>query len=211
MPTNTIASFYQVGGLNFRGVLQRTQEEQIGYEITLNPGVAGALSAAADGGVDGLPTGHGFEVNDIVDLHWADPTDGTHKVGIRIKIDVANTNDVEFAATSPTPHGDAFPAEDTPVVLSYQQQHTALFASSNLAILAAKCSVKSLVEFWAVSSAVLAHKFAGGDAWSWASDQGFANPLGSNSLYSIRLSNGSEEAGTFNLGMLLNSALAAQV
>jgi len=211
MLTNKVASFYSVAGSQFRGEVQRSEDEQIGYDITLNPGIAGAFSDAADGGVDGLPTGHGLEVDDIVDVHWTDPTDGSHKVAIRVKIDVANTNDVEFAATSPTPHGDAFPAEDTEVVISYQQQYTALFASGNLEILAAKCTVRSLVEFWNVSAAVLAHKFDAGAAWDWVSDQGYANPLGSNSMYSIRLSNGSTDEGVFNLGMLLNAELPAQI
>jgi len=201
MPTGRIATNYAIAGMNFISDVQRTAEGGINQTVPLAAGVAGAVSAAA--GVDGLPTGHGFAGAEVIDIHWDDPVTGFAKCRYSTPIDAAAANSITLFAGS----GDALPAEDTPVVISYLTYIDIDFDGDFAEIVAMKCSVNSFVNFTRTVGGVakVVHLVAD-ELWSWVSDQNVANPLTGNAIGYINLSNASVTAGTFYCGVAYNSS-----
>lgn len=206
MPTIEIESKYSVGGVVFDGSISRTAVGQTILDIVLDPGVAGVLSDAEDGGVEGLPTGHGFEVDDLVDVHWISPTDGTPKVSAQFTIDVANANDIEFAG-SPAPYGDGFPLPylGLSVVVSRAKEKIIGFSGGGLTMITVQSNVVSSADFRTVSASTVLKRLPAGELWSWASDLGVTNPFGSSIIAMLRTSNGETVAGLLSVAVLFDS------
>jgi len=202
MLTATIASTFSVGGIAFTSQASRSAAGQIGHNITLPAGVAGAISAA---GVDGLATGHGIAGSDVVDVHWTDPADGTHKCRRGLTVDTANANDIEFDET-PTGEGDALPAEDTAVIVGLQVEVNTDFDGDDMEIVAVRSSQRAVIDFRDAAASLSAVKLPAAEAWSWVSGQGVANPLTGDPVDKAVASNGSTTAATLNLGILYASA-----
>lgn len=202
MLTATIAATYTVGGISFTSQASRQAVGQIGHVLTLPAGVAGAISAA---GVDGLADGHGFEALDVVDVHWTDPADGSHKCRRGVTIDTANANDIEFD-NDPAAEGDALPAEDTAVVVAQRAEINTDFDGDDAKVVAARCGQRAVVDFRSAAASLSAVKLPAAEAWSWMSDQGVANPLTGDPVDKAVASNGSTTAAALNLGILYDSA-----
>jgi hypothetical protein len=203
MQTGTITSQCTVGGISFSAAVSQQGEGQISHVATIPAGSAGAISAA---GVDGLVTGHGISVSDVIDVHWLDPADGTHKVRRGLTVDVSNANDIEFDEI-PAGEGDALPAVDTAVVVSVQVIVTSAFDGDLVLMIAAKMTQLAFMDLRDAGGSELAQKFAANGLWWWATGQGFTNPIAADDITEIRISNGSIAAATFYLGILYDSAV----
>lgn len=201
MLTATITSSYSVGGIAFVSTASRQAEGQIGHVLTLPAGVAGAISAA---GVDGLATGHGILDTDTVDVHWDDPTDGSHKCRRGLAVDTVAANAITFD-NDPAAEGDALPAEDTAVVVSLRVTVNTDFDGDDVEVVAARCTQRAVVDFRAAAASLAAVKLPAGEAWSWMSDQGAANPLTGDPVDTVVASNGTVTEATLNLGALYQS------
>lgn len=163
--------------------------------------MAGAISAT---GVDGLATGHGLQVSDLIDVHWTDPVDGTHKCRRGITVDVSNENDIEFDDV-PAAEGDALPDTDTAVVVGLQVEIDTDFAGNNVEMVACRITQRAIADFRAVAASVVAVKLAAAEAWHWISGQNIANPLADELVDVVRVSNGSIATATVELGVLYQS------
>lgn len=201
MQTGRISASIVVGGIQFSSSVSRQAEGQVSHVVVLPAGVAGAISAA---GVDGLATDHGIAGSDVVDVHWTDPADGTHKCRRGLLVDTANANDIEFDET-PAGEGDELPAEDTAVIVSVQVAIETDWDGDDVEMIAAKMTARGVADFRAAAASVAAVKMVSGEAWSWVSDQGVDNPLTGDPVASVIVSNGMTASATFYLGLLYQS------
>lgn len=199
--TATINAQYTIGGIAFSGSSSQSAEGQIGQVVSLAAGVAGAISSA---GVDGLATGHGISGSDVIDVHWTDPSDGSHKCRRGLTVDTANANDIEFDET-PAGEGDSLPAEDTACVVSVQTVVTCPFDGDLLLMIAAKSTQIAVADFRDAGGSELVLTFAANGTWSWETGKGFSNPVASDDIVQVKVSNGSTTAATFYLGILYDS------
>ena len=201
MQTAQITGNYVVGGISFTSTVSRSAEGQISHVVDLPAGVAGKISAS---GVDNLATGHGIQAADVIDVHWTDPTDGSHKCRRGLTVDAANANDIEFDET-PAGEGDALPAVGTDVFVSVQTVISTDWDGDDAEMVACKSTVRAMADFREAAASQEAVKLVAGEAWSWVSGQGVANPFAGNPVVSIKLSNGGATAGKFYLGLLYQS------
>ena len=202
MQTGQIVSQCVVGGISFPSTVTRYGEGQVSHVVAL---IAGATGLINDGvGVDGMETGHGITGAMVIDVHWDDPGDGTHKCRRGLLVDTANANDIEFDEV-PAGLGDALPADETPVIVSEQVIIDTDWEADLLAMIASKCTQRAVADFWDLGGSELTLKQVAGEAWTWASDQGVANPLDGDTVDLLYVSNGSATAATFYLGLLYQS------
>jgi hypothetical protein len=201
MQTARIASSILVGGIQFSSTVTRQATGEISHVPVLDAGVAGLVSAT---GVDGLPTGHGIIQTDVIDVHWTDSGDGTHKCCRGLTVDSATTNAIVFNDT-PAHEGDAMPAEETPVVVSVQTVIETDWDGDLTKMIGCRCANRACVDFRSSSASIAATKLVAGEGWWWASDQSIANPLAGETVDTIRVSNGSTTEATFYFGVLYAS------
>lgn len=199
--TGRITVTVSMGGQAFSGNTSRDGEGCLTQVVTLPAGSAGAISAS---GVDGLVTGHGIAGSSVIDVHWSDPSDGSHKCRRGITVDGTATNAITFDET-PEGEGDALPSEDTAVVVSVQVPIVSAFDGDQLMIIAAKSGTRSIVDFRTSSASALAQKLVAGETFSWATDQGVTNPMAGDDIASMVATNGETTATTLYISMLLNS------
>ena len=201
MQTAQIVSSITCGGINFTSSVSRQAEGQISHVVVLPAGVAGAISAT---GVDGLVEGHGIEASDVIDVHWSDPADGSHKCRRGLTVDTAGATSIAFDE-DPAGAGDALPAEDTAVVVSVQVSIDTDFDGDLVQMVAVKTAQRAMVDFRKTGASLLAIKCVAGEAWSWASGQSVANPLTGDPVDAIVVSNGSVSETTMYVGILYES------
>lgn len=206
MPTATITRNVSIGGMSLPSSINRTEEGSISHEITLAAGKAGEVTA--DGaGVDGLDTGHGLSVSDVVDLHWT--ADGDHKVRYGIVIDASNANDVEFDNV-PAAEGDAVPAENTEVVICVQQVIDTDVDFNDAKLVSVHCTQRGHCAFTNDDPVTqLGLKVAADTTWIWNEGEGITNPfIGETDdvMDEINVSNGTVTAATLKIGILYDSA-----
>jgi hypothetical protein len=202
MQTSRIQSNYNVGGVAFTATASRSAEGQISHIVDVPAGVAGAISAT---GADGLTTGHGIIQTDVVDVHWSDPADGSHKVRRGVTIDTAAANAVTFD-NSPAAEGDALPAEDTAAVLSKQVPVTrGTWDGDALEMIGLKSNRRACVDFRSDSASVAALKLVAEEGWAWVSGQSVANPFAGETVATLVISNGSTSAMVLSCGVLYQS------
>jgi len=199
--TSTVTLNYVIGGTSFSSKETKTAEGAISHVLDLPAGIAAVRTTP---GSDTMVTGHGLVATDIVDVHWDDPTDGTHKVRRGLTIDIANANDVTFDET-PAGEGDALPANGTALVLGKQVVVSTLFDGDDLELVATKCDVKSMVDMRTVAASKQAQKLAAGASWFWLKGFGFTNPLAASDITEAKASNGSVTAGTVNFALMYQS------
>lgn len=200
MQTATISQSISVGGIAFSSQLTREAEGGISQVVDLPAGVAGAISAA---GVDGLATGHGIAGSAVIDVHWADPTDGSHKCRRGITVDTTATNAITFDET-PAGAGDSLPAEDTAVVVSVQTPVTLAVDGDDIVTIAVRGQYAAIADFRTAEASLLAQKLIASEAWMYISGQG-ANPLTGDPIASLVLSNNSTYINRIHLGILYDS------
>ncbi|MFA5265154.1 MAG: hypothetical protein WC378_15130 [Opitutaceae bacterium] len=172
MQTGKITSSIRIGGISFGSTIERFGEGIFGQIPPIPAGVAGAISAA---GVDGLAEGHGFEAEDVVDVHWTE--DGEAKCARGLTVGVAEATEIEWDAYSSL-EGDALPDEDTEVVVSKQVTINKMsFDGTSVEMIAAKCTKAAVVDFRTDEASKKAAKLIAEEAWSYYSGQEGDNPL----------------------------------
>jgi hypothetical protein len=201
MQTGSSTSSFSVGGLAFTSTVSRQGEGIVGHVVDIPAGVAGAISAT---GVDGLADGHGILDTDVIDVHWTDPSDGTHKCRRGIAVDTSSANAITFD-NDPAAEGDALPAEDTDVIVSVQVVIETEWDGDDVEMIACKATQRAIADFRSAAASLMAAKLPSGEAWSWASGQGTTNPLTGDPVASVVISNGSTTAAIFSLGLLYQS------
>lgn len=199
--TGTVTTVYSIGGISFSCKATRTGEMNVGQNVVIPAGKAGAISAS---GVDGLVTGHGIVGSDLIDIHWSDPSDGTHKCRRGVTVDSAAANAITFD-DSPAAEGDALPAEDTQVVVSVQVPIVMAFDGDLLLIIGAKTSQRAMVDFRDSEGSELAVKLTANEGWGWTVDQGVTNPMAADDIVLLNASNGSTTETTLQISGLLDS------
>lgn len=197
----TITLNFSIGGQTFSASETRTAEGAIGHNITLPAGVAGSMNGTTI--VDGLETGHGFEVGDAFDLHYVTVA-GVHSVVRGLEVDTANTNDIVFD-TSPASEGDALPATLYDVVISVQIEVDTDYDGDLIEIIACKSTVLAMVDIRTSSASKQAQKLAANASWFWITEWGYDNPFDSSVIDVIRVSNGSTSAGVVLISTLYQS------
>lgn len=190
-----------VAGLTFNISAPREAEGQVSHVVVLEPGIAGAISAA---GVDGLVEGHGIQQGDKIDVHWSDPSSGDHKCRRGLVVDTAETTSIEFDE-SPAGEGDALPDEDTAVVVDVQTEVATSWDGDDLELLVCGATGRMMADFRTAVESKNAAKLASGVLSWWLSDISMTNPYTGDPITVIRLSNGSVAAVTFNCGLLYQS------
>jgi hypothetical protein len=199
MPTGTITQIASIGGLSIQAATTRTDDGQIGHEVSLPVGIAGSLTTRTDGntGIITVAEGHGVLDTDTVDVYWA--------AGVQYNCDVtavtADTISIDLGV------GDDLPDALTAVVVGKQSVIDTDFDGDLLAMIAASATYRCHLSFNDVGDAVLAAiEILAGEMWSWSSGQGVANPLTGNPVAYVNVSNGSTTgASTLKLGGLYNS------
>jgi len=203
MPTGTITQTISVGGVEFSGAISKTATGQVSHVVALAAGVAGLRST---GGVDNLATGHGLTAAQIINVHWTDPTDSSHKVRRQLTIDTATANAITFDET-PAGEGDTLPATSTAVVVSVEVVVDTDFDGDLMEMIAMKCDQRAMADFESVTPAtLLAQKLAATQPFTWTNGQGVANPLTGLPVDRIKITNGSVVAATYYLGVLYRSS-----
>ena len=174
----------------------RTAEAIIKLSPALDAGEAGDV---ADDGVDGLATDHGIEGTDIIGVSW-----GT-SCRYGITVDTASANAITFDAT-PTPGGDAMPAEGTAVVVSVENDIIIGGDGDNVQALAIKCDYAAHVRFEESDGTVIhAVDITAGDVYTWLADSNVANPLTGNPWTKIVAINKAVTAASLEITILYDT------
>jgi len=190
-----------VGGLTFSGTLTRTLTGQVGHSVTLPAGKSCIRTAT---GANTLATGHGLVAGNVIDVHWSDPTDGTHKCRRGITIDTANANDVTFDEV-PAGVGDALPVDGTALVIAVQVIIDTDFDGDLIGMIAVLSPQRAIAVFWDASVVLLAQKLVANEVFAWVSGLGVTNPLAGNPVAQIKATNGSVTAATLKIGLVYQS------
>lgn len=195
MPTAVIQSSSQIAGLSISGTVSRTADSQLGHEIALPAGTAGTLTTRTDNdtGVATLDSGHGLSTADVVDVYW----DGGMRYGMLATVD-GDAITVDGGA------GDDLPSQDDAVVVTVTIEVNSDFTGDDLQMIVAQADQRASLDFLTSADASLKHieLETAGEQWSWAADQGVANPL-IGVIDAVICSNGSSTtAATLKLGML---------
>jgi hypothetical protein len=200
--TGRIQSNYTIGGISFTATATRTAEGQVApFVDTVPAGVAGAISAT---GADGLTVGHGILQGAIVDVHWTDPADGTHKVRRGLTVDTTAAAAITFD-NAPVAEGDALPAEDTVVVIGVQVVAACLLDGDLIEMIGAMATQRASMDIRSAAASLLALKLVASEGWAWVSNQSVANPLAAGDITHLVLSNSSVVAMTLSVGLLYQS------
>jgi hypothetical protein len=193
-----IISQYAVGGVSFVGSVQRSADGTIGEVITLSAGVAGAVSSS---GVASLPTGHGFTVSQVVNVHWLDPTTSAPKCSRGNTISTSDTNDIVFSG-SPAPTGDSMPSVGTACVVCVQTTMAVAVTGNNIQQIAGVATGQSIMDFHSSGGSIVAFDMPANEAWSWSANQGINNPFSGATVASVIVSNGTTAPITLSIGIL---------
>lgn len=177
-------------GVSIQRTLTRTGDGGIPYDVSLAPGKAGTLSTRTDDdtGVVTLSGGHGIATSDVVDVFWS----GGRRYGMTATV---ATNDVTVDGGA----GDAFPVEDTAVVLCKQTQINLTIDGDNCEFLVVEASAtdsaspaKASVDFQDASSASIeALHLTANVPRIWDLDAGDTNAFTGNIITKALASNGS--------------------
>lgn len=202
MQTSTISASMSVGGINFTSRVSRQAEGQVSHIVDLLAGETGKISA---GGVDNMDTGHIIEAADVVDIHWDDPTDGTHKCRRGLLVDTAEANLITFDEVPPG-EGDALPAVGTVCVVNEQVEINTDFTGNDVELVAVMCTKRGMADFrTSVPAEIVAVKLVAGEGWDWASEQNIVNPLADAVVDKIIVSNGETAEARVYVGVLYQS------
>lgn len=189
-----------VGGVSADLVISRSADGQIGQNVSLPAGKAGTLSTRTDDdtGEATLSTGHGITTGLVVDVYW--------EGGVRYNVTVGTVN--VNAVPLDGGVGDAFPAEDTAIVVTPQVQIDMTFDGDNVPMVFAHSTQRAHLNFQESDGTVIAAAeiAAAGEGFVWAEDMGIANPLTGDAIAKVLASNGSSStAATLKLGLLYDS------
>jgi hypothetical protein len=194
MLTGSITEGISVGGISIQSVLRRQADSQIGQEITLPAGKAGALSTRSDTntGTLTLAADHGITTGQKIDLYW----DG----GSRYNVTVGTVSGVSVPIDLGS--GDDLPAQSTEVIACVRVEVELTFDSAAAAIVAAKSTQRGRIDFnESGPSSLYTTELTAGEAWQWAADTSIVDQIGG-VVESILASNGTITEATLQIGVL---------
>lgn len=198
--TSTANLTFTIGSVSIASIETRTGEEVASFNITLPVGIAGLMNGTTS--IDALDGSHGFEVADVIDIHWTDPTDSSHKCRRGIRVDTSNTNDIIFDET-PAGEGDALPADETVVIVGLQITVSAInIVGSTIVMVASGCDQQSNLDFRTASDSIQSTKHALGSSWGWIKNWGDVNPFVSDTILNLVASNGSITIATMTVAVM---------
>lgn len=204
MNYGTIQQTASVGGLSIQSTVNREAEGQIGQSIALPAAKTGTLSTRASdtAGTLTLEADHGITDSDVINIFWLD-ADGVYHCAYGATVGTVDGNDVPFTGAS----GDVLPTEDDVITASEVVVIDVDFDGDRAEMLAAGCDKLSHIAFRNDTPTVLAAvMLLEREGWSWASDQGVANPLTGDPVNDVLASNGdATAAGTLQIGVLYDS------
>jgi len=197
MPTATIQSNSQIGGLSIAGTVSRSGDGQLGFEIALPAGESFYMGTRTDDntGVFTL-AGHSLSNGDVVDVFWS----GGMRYGMTA---IVSGDDVTLDGGT----GDVLPVQGTTCVLAEQVEVNADFDGDDVQAIVVGCDQRASLDFQDSGDASLQHVEleTANEPWSWFADQGVANPLTGNATDAIHCSNGSTTAATLKIGVVYDS------
>jgi len=200
----TIQHICSLPGQTVRGTITKTATAGLPpQEVPLPAGVAGTLSTRTDDDTAVITAaGHSLQQDDKVDVYWA----GGRRYGMTVS-SVDGNNVTVGTDAGHVGNGDAFPAQDTAVVITEQVVIDLEIDGDALVCIAAGADQRAHLEFHdGVTTSIAAAEIpAAGESWSWVEDSGYTNPLAGDVTEEIRCSNGSTTAATLKLGGLYNS------
>lgn len=198
--TSTANLTFTLGSVSITSIETRTGAEVASFNITLPIGIAGLMNGTTS--IDALDSSHGFSVADLVDIHWTDPTDASHKCRRGIRVDTSNTNDIIFDE-APAGEGDALPADGTVVIVGLQITVTAIsIVGADIVMAASGCDQQSNLDFRTGAASIQSTKHALGSSWGWIKNWGDVNPFVSDTILNLVASNGSTTIATMTVAVM---------
>ncbi len=206
MPTSTIRSTYNVGGIALGSEVTRTQESIIGQEHTLTAGSDGVQASYTGVAEITVTMTAGYVIGDAetADVYWTDSTTGVPKV--KYGATTALAGDI---ITVTVGAGDDYPDDvGLAMVITQQQDVDIDFDGDLVEIMAASCDKLAHIE-WNSGAAVTitGTKIPAGEAWDYILNGEYANALAGEVVTSASVSTGdSDNNGTLRIGVLHSSA-----
>lgn len=198
MPTSRITVSGELGGASLNSTIVRTAVGQITQTpIALSAAKAGTLSTRSSdtAGTLTLGEGHGITDADVIDIYWADGMCYSAVVG------TVDGTSVPFTGAS----GDVLPTEDDAITACVTEEIDSDFDGTLLVAIGARCDQKAHVTFMATAAVVLEVDLVANEAWFWVNGGTAVNPLDSEDVTSILVSQGSTSAATMRIGGLYDS------
>ncbi len=187
-----------IGGLSFNATTTRSADTAVPTKVTLDAAIAGTLSTRTSDtvGTLTLAADHGIETADTIDIYWSG--------GAQYDVTVGTVSGTSVPITGGT--GPALPAQATAVTASEQQVIDLQFDGDDINMLAIYCANDARVSFFEGATNEFSIDIEGGEVWFYADDAGWTNPLASEDVSSVVVSQSSTTAADLRLGYLLNSA-----
>jgi len=193
MINGSISATLNISGQSLNSLVARSAPGGLAQDVNLPAGLAGTLTTRTSDaeGVATVAEGHGLTGGDKIDVYWA----GGLRYGVTV--DSVTSTTITFG-TGGAGAGDNLPAQGTAIVVAAQVTIDEAFDGDDLAMIAAGATLvgsgtaaRAHLTFLDAGGATLhAVELAGGEAWSWASGTGAANPLTGNPVASIRVTAG---------------------
>lgn len=206
MPTSTIRSTYNVGGIALSSEVSRTQECLIGQEHTLTAGSDGVMASYTGVAECTVTMAAGYVIGDAetADVYWTDSTTGVPKC--KYGATTALAGDV---ITLTLGAGDDYPDDvGLAMVITQQQDIDIDFDADLVEIMAASCDKLAHIE-WNEGAAVTitGTKLPAGEAWHYILNGEYTNALAGKTVTSASVSTGDDtNDGTLRIGVLHSSA-----
>lgn len=205
MPTGTISSSINVGGISMSSLVTRTKDGQIGHEV--------AMVAADDGvqlgfvGVNEvtvtLAAGNLVGDGDTVDVFW----DVSGVMYVKYGVTVALVGQV---ATLTGGAGDDYVTGEGTLAMNIAEQITVDtdFVGNEVEMIATASDKNSHVSFIESGPAVITGiKIVASEFWNWVKNGEYTNPLAGKTVIELKVTNGDPDAAaTLKVGVLYNSA-----
>ena len=200
MPTGRLSSTITVGGISMNSVVTKTDEGQIGQEVSFDAPDSGTLTTRTDDdtGVVTLSEGHGITTGTKVNVFWS----GGERRGMDATV-AGNAVTVDAGA------GDVFPAQDTAVEVALVVQIDMDFDGDKLTMLGVMSETSNahcvLLDDGALEALEL--DLVAGQAYTYYVDAAATtNPVAGDVIDDVYVSAAyGGSAGTCKLGVLYNS------
>ncbi|MEP0848614.1 MAG: hypothetical protein HRF50_17550 [Phycisphaerae bacterium] len=204
MFTSRLTISGDIGGAALGSTITREADGQIGHDVVLAAAVSGTVTTYNPGPPENwvlnLP-GHGFNVNDVVDVYWA----AGRRYGMKVTAVVGDDVTVENGTSA---GGDTMPAVSTAITVAEQMTLDTDFDGNKLVAIGALCNQRGTLGFFnAGGTRVLTVDLTAREAWYWVNGSTAANPLAGQVVDKVVATQNDTAADDLNLGMLYDSTV----
>ncbi|MDD4891339.1 MAG: hypothetical protein PHU85_15565 [Phycisphaerae bacterium] len=194
MPTSTVKEGALIAGydVSWNASIDSNAETLWNPDITAGQSADDWTYGSASTGTADMPTGHGIESEDLVDVYWAD--------GFRAGLTATVTDD-SVALSGGT--GDDLPADDTAVILCVQVAVNAAFDADALALIVASATARSILTLTDDEAGVHTFELLTTAGLLWHNQSATTNPLDGKTIVSATMSTTNttaEKTVTFAIG-----------